>query len=60
MAKSYYHMRKKQEFASEELEKIRKEFVDIEEPDHDFEGFYYCFEKVLKIIDEHISKLRMR
>lgn len=42
----------------EKLEKIRQEIYDIEEPDHDFEGFYYCFEEALKVIDNHISKLK--
>ncbi len=41
----------------EKLEKIRQEIIDIEEPNHDFEGFYYCLEEVLKIIDKHIKDL---
>ena len=41
-----------------ELEKIRQEIYDIEEPDHDFEGFYYCFEEALKIIDKELTELK--
>lgn len=40
------------------LEKIRQEIYDIEEPDHDFEGFYYCYEKVFKIIDKELATLK--
>lgn len=40
------------------LKQIKEEICDIEEPDHDFEGFYYCFEEALKILDKHISKLK--
>lgn len=46
------------EVAIEELEKIRQEICDIEEPSHDFEGFYYCLEEVLKIIDKYIKELK--
>lgn len=42
----------------EELEKIKQEICDIEEPNHDFEGFYYCLEEVLKIIDKYIKELK--
>ena len=42
----------------EELEKIRQEIYDIEEPDHDFEGFYYCFEEALKIVDKELTELK--
>jgi hypothetical protein len=42
-----------------ELEKIKAEIIDIEEPDHDFEGFYYCFEEALKIINKHIIRTEM-
>lgn len=42
----------------EEIEKIRQEIYDIEEPDHDFEGFYYCFEEALKIIDKELAKMK--
>lgn len=42
----------------EELEKIRKEIEDIEEPDHNFEGFYYGIEEALKIIDNHINEIK--
>ena len=38
------------------LEDIKAEIVDIEEPDHDFEGFYYCLNEVMKIIDKHIKE----
>ena len=41
-----------------ELEKVRQEIYDIEEPDHDFEGFYYCFEEALKIIDKELAELK--
>lgn len=41
-----------------ELEKIRQEIYDIEEPDHDFEGFYYCFEEALKIIDKELAEIK--
>lgn len=42
----------------EELENIKAEIKEIEEPDHNFEGFYYCNNEVLKIIDNHISELK--
>lgn len=45
-------------FAIEEFEKTRQEIYDIEEPDHDFEGFYYCYNETLKIIDNHIAELK--
>lgn len=41
----------------EELEKIKTEIVDIEEPDHDFEGFYYCLDKAIKILEKHIKEV---
>ena len=41
-----------------EIEKIRTEIEDIEEPDHDFEGFYYCWNRALKIINKHIYELK--
>lgn len=41
-----------------ELKKIRQEIYDIEEPDHDFEGFYYCFEEALKILDKELAELK--
>ena len=41
----------------EELEKIKAQIDDIDEPDHDFEGFYYCFNEVMKILDNHIKEL---
>ena len=41
-----------------ELEKIKAEIGEIEETDHDFEGFYYCQNGVLQIIDKHISELK--
>lgn len=40
----------------EELEKIKAEIDDIEEPDHDFEGFYYCFNEVMKVLDKYIKE----
>lgn len=42
----------------EKLEKIKTQIDDIDEPDHDFEGFYYCFNEVMKILDKHIEKLK--
>ncbi len=42
----------------EELEKIKAEIGEIEETDHDFEGFYYCQNEVLKIIEKSISELK--
>ena len=39
-----------------ELEDIKAEIDNIEEPDHDFEGFYYCFNEVMKILDKHIKE----
>ena len=39
-----------------ELMDIKTEIDDIEEPDHDFEGFYYCLDEVLKILDKHIKE----
>ena len=56
MAKSVYHWQKKREFASKEIEKIKAEILDIDEPDHDFEGFYYCLDEVMKILDKHIEE----
>lgn len=40
------------------LEELLKEIDDIDEPDHDFEGFYRCQNEVLEIIDKHISELK--
>ena len=40
------------------LEDIKAEIDDIEEPDYDFEGFYYCFNEVMKILDKHIAELK--
>ena len=42
----------------EKLEKIKTQIDDIDEPDYDFEGFYYCFNEVMKILDKHIEKLK--
>ena len=39
-----------------ELKDIKAEIDDIEEPDHDFEGFYYRFNEVMKILDKHIKE----
>lgn len=41
-----------------ELEKIRQEMHDIEEPDYDFSGFYYCLDAALTIVEHHISELK--
>jgi len=43
------------------LEKLKSEIDNIEEPDNDFEGFYYfyyCRNEVLEIIDKNISELK--
>ena len=64
----YYHNRRETSFICkefqnqwgyiEELEKIKTEIEDIEELDYNFEGFYHCQNEALKIIDNHISKLK--
>ena len=44
------------------IEKIRKELwiriYNIEEPDHDHEGFYYCQNETLEIINKYIAELK--
>ena len=57
MAKSFYHLQKKREFASEELEKVKTEIENL--------TYYWCEvnpnsvkDDVLEIIDKRISELK--
>ena len=62
MAKSFYHLQKKKEFASKELEKIKAEIEDLTTYySLDVYGKKYpVYDKteVLQIIDKHISELK--
>ena len=58
MGCEYIEALENQKSLEKELEKIRQEIYDIEEPDHDFEGFYYCFEEALKIIDKELAEMK--
>ena len=59
MAKSFYHLQKKREFASKELEKVKAE---IELMDFDFGDYYDNTDKIIemvsKVIDNRISELK--
>ena len=57
MAKSFYHLQKKKEFASEELKKIKTELKE----ESDFTGAGHLvveWETIEKIIDNRISELK--
>ena len=42
----------------EELRKLRLQIHNIEEPDHDFEGFYQCQDEAIEIISKAIDELK--
>lgn len=42
----------------EELKKLRLQIFNIEEPDHDFEGFFQCQDEAIEIISKAIDELK--
>lgn len=42
----------------EELKKLWLQIYNIEDPDHDFEGFYHCQNEALELINKRISELK--
>ena len=42
----------------EELKKLRLQIHNIEEPDHDFEGFFQCQDEAIEIISKAIDELK--
>lgn len=42
----------------EELKKLWLQIYNIEELDHDFEGFYHCQNEALELINKRISELK--
>lgn len=42
----------------EELRKLRLQIHNIEEPDHDFEGFFQCQDEAIEIISKAIDELK--
>ena len=42
----------------EELKKLRLQIYNIEEPDHDFEGFFQCQDEAIEIISKAIDELK--
>ena len=49
---------KKNQGTIEELKKLRLQIHNIEEPDHDFEGFYQCQDEAIEIISKAIDDLK--
>ena len=43
---------------AEELKKLRLQIHNMEEPDHDFEGFYQCQDEAIEIISKAIDELK--
>lgn len=62
MAKSVYHLQKKKEFASKELEKIKaevdKKYDELYVIDEFTNGEASAYVKILEIVNEHISELK--
>lgn len=42
----------------EELRKLWLQIYNIDEPNHDFEGFYYCQNEALELITKRIEELK--
>jgi len=49
---------KKKQGTIEELKKLRLQIHNIEEPDHDFEGFFQCQDEAIEIISKAIDELK--